>query len=50
MKTQILVKFSNDDKDILVNSDLIVQLGMLSDEKISKVKEKPNIYWGFKPL
>ena len=33
------VKFSNDDKDILVNSDVIVQLGILSDEKISLVKE-----------
>ena len=33
------VKFSNDDKDILLNSDIIVQLGMLSDEKISLIKE-----------
>ena len=27
------VKFSNDDKDILLNSDIIVQLGMLSDDE-----------------
>ena len=29
------VKFLQDDKEILINSDLIVQLGMLSDDKIS---------------
>ena len=34
------VKFSNDDKDILTNSDIIVQLGMLSDNKIPFIKEK----------
>ena len=33
------VKFSKDDKEILENSDLIVQLGMLSDDKISLLKE-----------
>ena len=32
------VKFFNDDKDIL-NSDIVVQLGMLTDEKISFIKE-----------
>ena len=29
------VKFLNDDKEILINSDLIVQLGMPSDDKSS---------------
>ena len=33
------VKFSKDDKEILGSSDIIVQLGMLSDDKISIVKE-----------
>ena len=33
------VKFSQDDKEILKNCDLIVQLGLLSDDKISLIKE-----------
>ena len=33
------VKFSQDDKEILRNCDLIVQLGLLSDDKISLIKE-----------
>ena len=33
------VKFSKDDKEILGSSDIIVQLGMLSDDKISIIKE-----------
>tara|TARA_B100001063_G_scaffold173470_1_gene162552 strand:+ start:251 stop:1339 length:1089 start_codon:yes stop_codon:yes gene_type:complete len=33
------VKFSKDDKEILLNSNIIVQLGMLSDDKISIIKE-----------
>ena len=34
------VKISKDDSEILNSSDIIVQLGMLSDGKISKIKEK----------
>ena len=33
------VKISKDDKEILSSSDIIVQLGMLSDEKSSIIKE-----------
>ena len=33
------VKFSKDDNEILSSSDIIVQLGMLSDEKSSIIKE-----------
>ena len=33
------VKFSQDDKEILGSSDIIVQLGMLPDDKISIIKE-----------
>ena len=32
-------KISKDDKEILSSSDIIVQLGMLSDEKSSIIKE-----------
>ena len=44
------VKISKDDKEILSSSDIIVQLGMLSDEKASIIKEKSNIDWSFKSL
>ena len=33
------VKFSNDKKEILKNSDIVVQLGILPDEEISILKE-----------
>ncbi len=33
------VKFSKNDNEILSSSDIIVQLGMLPDDKISKIKE-----------
>ena len=33
------VKFSNNSEDVIVNSDVIVQLGLLSDEKCSLMKE-----------
>ena len=35
--------FSKDDKEILNSSDIIVQLGMLSDEKTSDIKENQTI-------
>ena len=37
------VKFSKDDKEILSNSDLIVQLGIISDDKISLIKENQTL-------
>ena len=33
------VKFSSDEKDLLSRSDIIIQQGLLSDEKISFLKE-----------
>ena len=33
------VKFSRDDNEILKDSDLIVQLGLLTDDKISLIRE-----------
>ena len=36
-------KISNDEKEILINSDVIIQLGMLSDEKSSLIKENQNL-------
>ena len=33
------VKFANDDKEIINNSDLIIQLGILDDDKISLLRE-----------
>ena len=43
------VKFSNDDKEILTSSDLIVQLGILSDDKISLIKENQTLIGVFNP-
>ncbi len=37
------VKFSKDDNDILVNSDIIVQLGILSDDKSSLLRENQTL-------
>ena len=42
-------KISNDEKEILVNSDVIIQLGMLSDEKSSLIKEDQNLIVVFNP-
>ena len=36
-------KISNDEKEILTNSDIIIQLGMLSEEKSSLIKENQNL-------
>ncbi len=43
------VKFSKDVKEILTNSDLIVQLGILSDDKISQIKENQTLIGVFNP-
>ena len=37
------VKFIKDDKEIINNADLIIQLGLLSDEKLSLVKESQSV-------
>jgi len=37
------VKFSKDDNEILNSADLIIQLGLLSDEKISSIKENQTL-------
>ena len=42
-------KISNDEKEILTNSDIIIQLGMFSDEKSSLFKENQNLIGVFNP-
>ena len=37
------VKILNDENEILNSSDIIVQLGLLPDEKISKIKENQTL-------
>ena len=37
------VKISKDEAEVLNSSDIIVQLGMLSDDKISKIKENQSL-------
>ena len=44
------VKFLNDDKEILGNSDIVVQLGMISDEKISFIKENQTLIGALDPF
>ena len=43
-------KISKDEKEILSNSDLILQLGMLSDEKSSLINENQTIIGVFDPI
>ncbi len=43
------VKLFNDDKEVLNNSDIIVQLGMLSDNKSSLIKENQVLIGVFNP-
>ena len=42
-------KILNDEKEILANSDVIIQLRMLSDEKSSLIKENQNLIGIFNP-
>ena len=44
------VKILKDETEVLKSSDIIVQLGMLSDEKISIIKENQTIIRYFKSL
>ena len=41
--TQLGVKILKDDKEVLNSSDIIVQLGMLSDDKITSIKENQTL-------
>ena len=43
------VNFSKDDKEIFNNSDLVVQLGMLSDDKFPLIKENQTLIGVFNP-
>ena len=42
-------KISNDENEILKNSDIIVQLGMLSDDKNSLIRESQTLIGVFNP-
>ena len=41
------VKIISDEKELLHNSDLIIQLNLLGDEKIALIKKKSDISWNF---
>ena len=43
------VNIIEDEKEVLNSSDIIVQLGMLSDEKISIIKENQTLIGVFNP-
>ena len=43
------VKILKDDKEILGNSDIIVQLGMISEEKCSFIKENQTLIGALNP-
>ena len=43
------VKISNDESEILKNADIIIQLGLLSDENLSNLKEKQTLVGAFNP-
>jgi NAD(P) transhydrogenase subunit alpha len=44
------VSISKDEKEIISSADIIVQLGLLDDDKKFFIKRKSNIYWGVKPI
>ena len=44
------VSFVENDKDLLVNSDVIVQLGLPSDENLSQLKENQNLIGVLNPF
>ena len=43
------VKFLKDDKEILINSDIIIQLGILSDHQISLIKQNQTLIGTLNP-
>ena len=43
------VKVSNDESEILISADVIVQLGLLSEDKISHIKENQTLIGVFNP-
>ena len=42
------VKFSDDENEVINLSNIIVQLGLLSDDKCSLIKRRSNSYWCIK--
>ena len=44
------VSISKDEKEIISSADIIVQLGLLDNDKSSLLKKKSNIYWGAKSI
>ena len=47
--TNLGVKILKDDNEIINNSDLLIQLGLLSDEKCSIIKENQILIGTFNP-
>ena len=48
--TDIGVKISQDEKEIINSADIIVQLGLPNEKIISLIKKKSNTNWCFKSL
>ena len=48
--TNIGVKISKDDKEILSSGDIIIQLGLLPDDKLSLIKENQTIIGVLNPF
>ena len=48
--SEVGVQFVKDESEILKNSDIIIQLGILSDDKISVINGKSNFDRSFKSL
>ena len=46
---EVGVKFKNDENEIIKNSDIIIQLGLLDDEKISLIKENQTLIGTLNP-
>ena len=44
------VSILKDEKEIISSADIIVQLGLLENDKSIFIKRKSNIYWSFKPI
>ena len=48
--TELGVLILNEEKEIINNADIIIQLGLLSDDKKFFIKRKSNFYWCSKPI
>ena len=44
------VSIIQDEKEIIINTDIIVQLSLLDDDKSSLLKKKSNFYWCLKSI